>query len=470
MLNAAELIRSDCTIVDFNGNKTDPGEITNRKNFLKNKIYTVFSGQTLDRTIYVNVQDFNWVVPIILATWELGSNIFVHDLNYEFTRIPEFRDFYNFIDLSITFDSKSFDQFDESTPVIDNKGYNKGTKYNSVFELNGNIQRTDVAVKTHTSGTTGRPRIIDFTHQHLIDRTKVMAPYHNCGEEDKPFHLKTFHHGALFIDYALPMLSMAKEHHFISPANPLISGANYNAKTFLNLVLPHFQENGITAMIMPYEWINYFDQVDPVDLQDKVSIRTLRGYDVNTCNWIFENIKPKEIVNQFGCSELGTMFISRVTQANYKEYVPRVFSERAPGIEYVLEKNLVRARRTGYDWHVLADGFVEDGDKLRYQGRSYSFATNTGPVYIQDLENYLGTIYHMTKFQVVPDFLESNIYLAFFDETLDIDMNKINDLISQNVSPRHCVKDVRYFNLRDVSVGIKPSGQILLYAFTKDQN
>ena len=81
----------------------------------------------------------------------------------------------------------------------------------------------------------------------------------------------------------------------------------------------------------------------------------------------------------------------------------------------------------------------------------------------------MGTVYHPTKFQVVPDFLESKIYLALFDQSLNIDIVGINKLIADNVSPRHCVKDVRYFNLQDVSVGIKPSGQILLYAFTRDQ-
>lgn len=470
MKNAAELIRRDCTIIDYAGGKTEFDEILNRKNFLKNKIYVALNGKTVDKTIYVNVQPFNWVVPIILAVWELGSNIFVHDLNFEFTRIPEFRDFYHFIDLSITYYRQIFNQFDESIPVFDHTSYNKSIKYNDTFQLDRDILLTDVAIKTHTSGTTGRPKIIDFTHQHLIDRTQVMTSYHMCSQEDIPFHFKTFHHGALFIDYALPMLSVVKEHHFISPSNPLVNADNYNAKTYLNLLLPYIKQHGITAMLMPYEWINYFDQVTPLDMGGNLSIRTLRGYDANTCNWIFENINPKEIVNQFGCSELGTMFISRVTQENYKEYTPRVFTDRAPGIEYVLEKNLVRARRTGYDWHVLADGFVEDEEKLRYQGRSYSFITDTDPIYIQDLENYLGTIYHPTKFQVVPDFLESRIYLAFFDKSLNIDIDKINELIANNVSPRHCVKDVQYFNLRDVSVGIKPSGQILLYAFTKDQN
>jgi hypothetical protein len=164
------------------------------------------------------------------------------------------------------------------------------------------------------------------------------------------------------------------------------------------------------------------------------------------------------------------MFLSRVTQHNYKNHIPTEFTERAPGLEYVLEKNLVRVRRDGYEWHVLADEFVEDGNRLCYQGRSYAFATDGQPIYIQDLENYLRTIYHPTKFQLVPNFIDSTLYLALFDSTLNTDVDRINELISANVSPRHCVKDVRYFDLKDVVSGIKPSGQILLYAFTKDHN
>jgi hypothetical protein len=466
MNNAAELIRPDCVLIDFAGRPIDSTEIQNRKRFLKEQIHQTLNGDTEGKTVYVGFNRFDWVVPIMLAVWELGGNVFVHDLNYEFTRIPEFADFYNFIDLSIVPDKKTFTQF--ATPAIDPRGYYNGIYH--VFDDSIEISATTVAMKTHTSGTTGRPRIIDFTHQHLIDRTQVIASYHGYNGEDKPFHFKTFHHGALFIDYALPLLSVAAEHYFIDPLTPAVCGDNYNAKTYLNLVMPYIRDNRITAILMPYEWINYFDQATPVDLEGRLSIRTLRGYDAKTATWIFENINPKEIVNQFGCSELGTMFISRVTQDNYKNYIHNLFTERAPGLEYVLEKNLVRSRRAGYEWHILADGFIENGDQLYYQGRSYAFATDDTPIYIQDLENYLRTLYHPTKFQLVPDFVDSKLYLALFDPTLDTDINRINELIVANVSPRHCVADIRYFNLRDVVTGIKPSGQILLYAFTKDQN
>jgi len=234
--------------------------------------------------------------------------------------------------------------------------------------------------------------------------------------------------------------------------------------------MPYIQQNELTAMIMPYEWINYFDQADPVDTDGRLSIRTLRGYDARIASWIFENINPKNIVNQFGCSELGTMFISRVTKDNVRDYDPKRFHERAPDVEFEFEPNLVHARRTNYEWYTLADNFVDTGTDLYYNGRSYSFVIDGTTVAIQDLETYLRTQYHPTQFQLVPDFLTSKLYLALFDISLNTNTDTINKGISQHVSPKHCVTDVRYFNLTDVVTGIKPSGQILLYAFTKDQN
>jgi hypothetical protein len=468
MNNASELIKNDCLLVDFSGQKIDFTEIQNRKRFLKIQMHQTLNANTRDKTVYVGINDFDWVVPIMLAVWELGSNLFVHDLNAGFTQIPEFKDFYNFIDLSILHPTASRSVNTFNTPSINLRNYNNANQYEDSDCIE--ISTSTVAIKTHTSGTTGRPKIVDFTHRHLIDRTREIASFHRYNDKDRPFHFKTFHHGALFIDYALPLLSVATEHYFIRTMTSATSGKNYNAKNYLNLVLPYIQKYKLTTIIIPYEWVNYFDQTTPVDMGGQLSIRTLRGYDANICSWIFENINPKEIVNQFGCSEIGTMFISRVTHDNYKNYIHNLFTERAPGLEYMLEKNLVHARRTGYEWHVLADEFIEDGDRLYYQGRSYSFIIDNEPVYIQELENYLRTLYYPTKFQLVPDFASNNIYLALFDLTLDTDVAKINELIANNVSPKHCVKGVKYFNLPDVVLGIKPSGQILLYAFTKDQN
>jgi len=468
MNNASELIRDDCSLVDFFGQKINPSEIQNRKCFLKKQIRQELNDNTYSKTIYVGINDFDWVVPIILAVWELGGNLFVHDLNVGFTQIPEFKDFYNFIDLSIPHPatSRSVNSFD--TPSINLRNYNNANQYEDSDCIE--ISTSTVAIKTHTSGTTGRPKIVDFTHRHLIDRTREIASFHGYNDKDRPFHFKTFHHGALFIDYALPLLSVATEHYFIRTMTSATTGENYNAKNYLNLVLPYIQKYKLTTIIIPYEWVNYFDQTTPIDMGGQLSIRTLRGYDANICSWIFENINPKEIINQFGCSEIGTMFISRVTKSNYRNYVNNLFTERAPGLEFILEKNLVHARRTGYEWHTLADGFVEDDDKLFYQGRTYSFTIDNKTVYIQELENYLRTCYHPTNFQLVPDFTNNKIYLALFDSTLNTDLAVLNESIAKNVSPEHCVESVKYFNLPAVLTGIKPSGQILLYAFLKDQN
>ena len=462
MVNAAELINKDCTLTSINGSVIDAEGIQRRKRFLKEQIYNLLGTETLNKTIFINHNSFEWSVSGVLASWELGCNIFLHDLNHLFTRIPEFADFYNFIDLSIVLDKNKFTLF--NTPMVDVRDY---STYDYTFDKIVDVAPDTVAVKTHTSGTTGIPRIIDFTHQHLIDRTKIMSKFHGYDSTDKPFHFKTFHHGGLFIDYALPLLFATKEHYFL-PTTTYLTGDSYNAQAFLNLVMPFIKDNKLTAIMMPYEWINYFNQSTPVDTEGRLTIKTLRGYDSETCCWIFENINPKSIVNQFGCSEVGTMFLSRATQQNYKHHVPTKFEEIAPGLDYKLEKNLIHVCREPYEWHTLSDSFEQDETGLWYKGRSYSFYINDTLVPIQDLENYLRTIYNPSKFQLVPDFSNNKIYLALFDPVLDTDIVKINKMISDNVSPNHCVEAVRYFNLPDVLSGIKPSGQILLYAFTQN--
>lgn len=463
MHNAAQLIRNDCVLIDFNNKRFDHAEIQQRKRFLKNQIDRAFAGQALGKTIFIDINRFDWVVPSILAVWEMGCNIFVHDLNSEFTKIPEFKDFYNFIDSAVVQGASSFNKFAITYPLIDIDAYQ-----HDCADIAGAQDRDLVAVKTHTSGTTGIPKIIDFTHGQVIDRTISITPFHRYSEQDRPFHFKTFHHGALFLDYALPLLSVAQDHYFISTGT--FTAKTYNARDYLNRVLPYIAEHKLTAMLMPYEWINYFDQATPIDMQGRLSIRTLRGYDANTAAWIFENINPRDIVNQFGCSELGTMFVARVTQDNYKNYDARLFGESAPDVEFQFEPTLVRAQRRGQQWHTLADSFEQRDNGLYYRGRTYSIVLDNETVPLQPLEDYLKTQYHITDFQLVPDFTNNNLYLALFDSTLSTDLDQINQQIANKVSSKHCITDVRYFDLATVVSGIKPSGQIILYAFTKDKN
>jgi len=163
------------------------------------------------------------------------------------------------------------------------------------------------------------------------------------------------------------------------------------------------------------------------------------------------------------------MLVSRVTEDNVADYDAQRFHERAPDVEFKFEPNLVHARRTNYEWYTLADNFVDTGTELYYNGRSYSIVVNGKSIAIQELDTYLRTQYHPTQYQLVPDFLANKIYLALFDSKLSTNIDAINQGISDAVSPNHCVADARYFHLPDVVSGIKPSGQILLYAFTKDQ-
>jgi AMP-binding enzyme len=467
MKNLTELIRRDLVVVNvYTGDSINYDEIVNRKNYFKQKLDKVLNHQTVGKTVYLNHNDFDWVVPIVMAIWESGCNIFLHELNAGFNEIPEFSDFYSFIDVTVNlsplgavkFSDKSIDHYDYTSQV---------TYFDNVVTFES---ADTIAVKAHTSGTTGRPKIINFTHKELINRVHINLPFYNYGDNPKPFHFKTLHHGALLCDYTLPLLASSQEHHFLPSRNAKLSGDNYNAKNFLNLVLPYIAQHEITTIMMPYEWINYFDLVEPIAMQHSLSIRTLRGYDARIAAWIFENIQPNDISNHFGCSELGTMFIARVTKDNYRDYVPNLFTHRCPDLECTFDTNLMQARHAGYDTHVLADKFVEQDGKLYYHGRSYAFTVDNEQIFVHDLENYLRSIYHPTKFQIVPDFLNQKLYLALFDPELDTDLNKINDLITANVSAKHCLQDVRYFRLQDVNVGIKPSGPILLYAFTKDNN
>ena len=155
------------------------------------------------------------------------------------------------------------------------------------------------------------PKLIPFTHYQTIILSEEIKQYLDLNENCRPYHFKTLHHSSLFNSFALPLLSCCQEHY---------CGLFQNrAGNFLNQVTKALKQHSLTHFLVPYNWIRNFGNVPSVDFGKNLTLVVIQSNTDQEMKDFFARFNPKQVINYFGCSEVGTMFISRTTQENLQE-------------------------------------------------------------------------------------------------------------------------------------------------------
>ena len=136
-------------------------------------------------------------------------------------------------------------------------------------------------------------------------------------------------------------------------------------------------------------------------------------------------------------------------------------------ILYEIFKNFIRARWPNRPWNTIGDIFQQTRKGLKYIGRSYSLVIQEETVPLESLDRYLKTSYHNRQYQLVADFEQNELYLAFFDDQELPNLFDLNITIARKCHPKLSIKGIRKFDISAVNSGMKPSSPILLYAFRK---
>lgn len=465
MTNAVQLFRDDLELINIiNDSVIDSKEIRNRRNFYKQKIHSLLKGQTVGKFVLINHNAFEHIVPSMMACWELGCAVFVHDFNPGFSHLPAFKNFYDFVDLVINYEDFVPTVFDPPRPMFNTRDYDQSLTYlEHDYVLDKEIGPDTIAVRTHSSGTTGVPKLIDFPHWLVLFYVENITKVHNYNENDRPFHWKTLHHSSLFLSYAVPMFAKTKKHFYMGQLE--LFGESNTGRHFFNLVLPICKKLSLTRMLVPYDWMNQIDQADPVDLEGKMNFLLIRGISKELYQWTFDNICPREIVDQFGCSEVGALFISRVNKDTLDSHEPGVFEEKVPGTEYRINDLTVDARWKDYKWYSLADIVREKDGKIYFEGRTHSVVKHGETVYLSPLEDYLREAWGTSEFHVVADLESNQLFLALFTDKIHPDLEAVNSLICQKFSDNYKFTAVKFFDITEMRSGMKPSSPLILYAF-----
>jgi len=456
------MIRRDIEIVDLlTDSYHTSGEIFNYTQHLKHSIFQGLRGETVNKIVYVDTNDFFIVVCAMIATWELGASLFLNDVDPKVKDLPYFKKFYSVVDVVIGPRHNSKWVPDSSLHIItDNYNYDKTKKFNKFNEtLDQPITQDTVCYYTTSSGTTGDPKLLPFTHYQTVTISNEIKQYLTLDETCRPYHFKTLHHSSLFNSFALPLLNSCKTHYC-----GLFRG---RAEEFLIRVSNAVQQHSLTHFLVPYNWIRNFSNVPGTDFKKNLTIITIQGNTDQEMKDLFARFNPKQVVNYFGTSEVGTMFISRTTEETLHEYNPNRFVDVTSFIDFQLLENQVNVKwKHVNDWYVISDKIINDNRAFWLYGRDLYFVSNNTKLELAQMQNFLKEQLGTDNFILVPDYKLEKLYLNLYNTSFtNQQLEDLNLKIADTFGIMFTIADVFNFAREELEYGMKINGSLLLYLF-----
>lgn len=480
MVNLVDYIKSDCFIVLPNQQILYPEEINTYKNFYKKEIYEKLQGKTVGKVALIWSNNLDVILPALKAIWELGLAISVHDFRLNVVTHPAFKNFYRHIDIIIG--------PPESSYVLDNlphinaletkmnyPAYSKNldpeevfllepTQYPDVeYKLDKAIDKHTICCVTHSSGTTGEPKIIGTTHETAINLVNENIKMFGFFDQDRVLHYKTLHHGSLFLNYAIPAFFATNHHRWV------IAKASEDPVQFAKTCMSICHSEKITKWMPDYQSVKNMalDKMESYDLSN-TDVITVIGPSSFEMKKIFEKHKPKTVYNNFGCTEIGTIAISKTQTSNLDSYEPRKFNIFNQLVDLEIFPNFFKAKfKNDKEWKTVGDIVSMSNGEFFYHGRNTFLFFDGQQVNISEIDKWLKNYLNSTAFALVPDFERNCMYLAIFDHSLKhITLESLNQDLAQTSNLNACwISKLQFVEFDTVLLGIKPSQPVLLSYF-----
>jgi hypothetical protein len=476
--NVAELVRRDCYIVCPNGKVTTSEQLNTLKNYYKEEIYNKLQGKTVGKTVVIWSNCLDVIYSSVLAIWELGCAVAVHDFSEKIVPHPAFKNFYNYIDLIIGDDTVLPDipyipawatnlaywHYENDQPEPELWRHSLEDYPDKEYQLDQPVTVDTVCVISHSSGTTGEPKVCDISHRNAIDLVKENIKIFEFSEADRVLHYKTLHHGSLFLNYAIPAFASTDHHEwFVKKHSHDIDQYNTGVlKACIELCIDH----RLTKWLVPYADIQYLPKLKSADLSH-MSMVTVVGPTANAMQKIFDKFNPRAVYNNFGCTEIGTIAVSKTTKETVDQYSPTKFNLINSLLDIEVEETQFRVKyKKQSDWKSIGDIIEIDNNHFIWHARNNTIKFGDKKISVHDISSWTTLFLENRFLTVVPNFLENKIYLAYYDNAVDsYKLHHINASLSAKFGKGVEFTDVRYFEFREVVNGIKPSLPILLYAF-----
>jgi acyl-CoA synthetase (AMP-forming)/AMP-acid ligase II len=459
MKNTVELLRKDLCIHQ-NNEVFNADSINHRTKVIKHQIYNFFSGNTSKKHILIYTNDLTIIIPSIIAIWELGASVVVHDYNPGWETHPSFIKFYSYIDLVMLPPDSGIKKI--SLPYVVLDLYSKDE-----LDIIVEVESSWPAAITHTSGTTGIPKPVEISHCDAINLVNKNIEVFGFNDLDRVLHYKTLHHGSLFLNYAIPAMAATKEHFFITKS------LNSSNEQFLDVALEFCKTNQITFWLIPYNWIRLIPKLTQSYDLSFLKLITVMGPTSEEIVEIFNKTNVKEIFNNFGCTEVGSLFLSKTNKGNISNYNPNKFVivNNIVDIEFYPTYFKVK-HKNSLEWNTIGDVFEIDSDNAYWwRGRCNIINNENKYLQVTEIAKFLDSYFLDLDFSLVPDFELNKIYLAIFSRNTPISIqnlqSELNAKLFSITSAENTIHKIKYFS-DEFKIGIKPSQPLLLYSFRNE--
>lgn len=440
--NLADYFRKDLTIVMPNGKTVSSEYLHTLKNFYKHQLYTKLGGRTVGKSVFIGgTNNFDVIVPAVQAIWELGANLAVHEFPYDLWDHPDFAGYFDHIaaliappDLDTVLTHVPHIPALETVCSLMDYKYDRPEQkiylleaedYPDVdYELDQPTGlHTACMVSFSASSYAGELTAVD--HGTAIDMVHEQIRLGNFVEQDRVLHFKTLHHSSMFLNFGVPALITTPVHYYT------MQRRCQNQLTHLESCMQLCQEHGLTKYLVPYDNIKLLatSTVEGVDLP-KTSLFTIIGPSSDEMIKILKRFNLKDVYVNFGCYEIGAIAYSITNQTNMTGYSPHRFPYTNSLIDLEPKPDHFQVKyKKNQDWNYASDVVGWGHGQFAWHRRNTVFAFGHDPVDLNHATKYLQQTFNTTDFFLVPDYKHEQLYLAWYDLKLDVDLFHINGVL-----------------------------------------
>jgi hypothetical protein len=185
--------------------------------------------------------------------------------------------------------------------------YNFKSKFDT-FEHLAQIERSpdDMVLTTTTSGTTGIPKVIEYSHRLFDDVRERSIKIFNLNQNDRVLHLSNMHHGGTGGVFFLPSLSACKYHYYFNGLEPVVNK--------IDELIKLIKTEKISKAMFPNNLLvdEFLKKLDWLDHDFEIYVNQS-----NRMDWVnaVKRTNVKAIHSLFGSTEtLGPIFLNTITR------------------------------------------------------------------------------------------------------------------------------------------------------------
>ena len=272
-------------------------------------------------------------------------------------------------------------------------------------------QPNDIAFCTTSSGTTGDPKLITYTHQFLYDLCHHNWKDLRYNENDRMVHFSNLNHGGV-ITLLLPSLMICKEHHFKTFYHGFDTVYGYVKDCVKDNITKIFFANGgeVNCFLASMREHN-------VKMPD-LSIFLLSFISPAWKEYI-KNGHLKSIMSPFGCSEVcGPVFMPYLDINNVDTFNPKFLGKPLSGFyDTRIENNRIYTKVNGEEF-VFDDIVNETQDGVYFVSKTRLKKINDIDINPLDIVELVEKYYSRYLLEVYVDEVYNELYIISSSKSL----------------------------------------------------